>query len=169
MNYLPDEDCFVCPAEQKLHYHHTICQRSTGKYLRCYQADIKKCDACPIRETCLHKLVRRRKILASGFYPAFYRGRERYKEPEAKRLMKLRAIWAEGSFAMLKREHKLKRTQKCGLSSVKEECLLACIAVNLKRMVKAIHSLFMYIVLAARMRIDRLANLEKLGAMRSFA
>jgi hypothetical protein len=48
MTYLPDEDCFVCPAEQKLYYHHTICQRSTGNYLRCYQADIKKCDACMI-------------------------------------------------------------------------------------------------------------------------
>jgi len=42
-------------------------------------------------------------------------------------------------------------------------------AVNLKRMVKAIHSLFLYIVLEARMRVDRLANLEKLGAMGSFA
>ena len=93
-------------------------------------------------------------------YPAFYRGRERYKEPEAKRLMKLRAIWAEGSFAMLKREHKLKWIQKRGLSSAKEECLLACMAVNLKRMVRAIHSILQYIVLAARMRIDGPANLK---------
>jgi hypothetical protein len=39
MTYLPDEDCFMCPNQQQLNYHHTICQKSTGNYLRCYQAD----------------------------------------------------------------------------------------------------------------------------------
>jgi len=52
--------------------------------------------------------------------------------------MKLRGIWAEGSFAMMKREHKLDKIRKHGLKQAKEECLLSCIAANLKRMVKAL-------------------------------
>lgn len=139
MSYLPGEDCFLCPQGHKLPYHHIICQKSTGKYLRCYRADMKKCDACPMRASCLSKLDRRRKVIASGFYPAFHRGRERYAQPESKQYMKLRGIWAEGSFAMLKREHKLNSIQKHGILKAKEECLLACIAANLKRMAKAIH------------------------------
>lgn len=158
MTYLPDEDCFLCPQGQKLPYHHTICQKSTGKYLRCYQAAIKKCDACPVRAICLSKLDRRRKVIASGFYPAFHRGRERYATSEGKRYMKLRGIWAEGCFAMLKREHKLSMIQKRGLPRAKEECLLAAIAANLKRMAMAMYALLLQLNLAARIQIVRLTN-----------
>lgn len=39
---------------------------------------------------------------------------------------------------MLKREHKLVRVQKRGLIKVKEECLLACLANNLKKMAQIV-------------------------------
>lgn len=138
MVYDSSRDCFICPQNKALPYHHLICQKSTGKYLRCYQADIEECDKCPVRKTCLGKLVRRRRVIASGFYPSFYRGRERYKDPASRLLMKLRGIWAEGNFAMMKREHKLDKIRKHGLNQAKEECLLSSIAANLKRMVKAL-------------------------------
>jgi len=76
------------------------------------------------------------RINASSFYPAFYANMKRTETSEYLRLKRLRSIWAEGNFAVLKREHKLKRTCKRGISQVNEECLLAAIALNLKRMVK---------------------------------
>ncbi|MCI8963271.1 MAG: hypothetical protein HFG37_06110 [Eubacterium sp.] len=54
------------------------------------------------------------------------------------RAMRLRQIWAEGTFAVLKREHKLNKIHKRGLQEVTEECLLTATALNLKRLVKAV-------------------------------
>jgi len=52
--------------------------------------------------------------------------------------MKPRAIWSEGTFSVLKREHKLAQATKRGIERVAEECLLSALALNLKRMVKAV-------------------------------
>ena len=53
-------------------------------------------------------------------------------------MMRLRKIWAEGSFSVLKREHCISKIRKRGISAATEECLLAVMALNLKRMVRAI-------------------------------
>ena len=53
-------------------------------------------------------------------------------------MMQLRKIWAEGSFSVLKREHCISKIRKRGISAATEECLLAVMALNLKRMVRAI-------------------------------
>ena len=58
--------------------------------------------------------------------------------PEYLSMMRLRKIWAEGSFSVLKREHCISRIRKRGILAATEECLLAAMALNLKRMVNAI-------------------------------
>ena len=58
--------------------------------------------------------------------------------PEYLAMMRLRKIWAEGSFSVLKREHCISRIRKRGILAATEECLLAAMALNLKRMVNAI-------------------------------
>ena len=55
-------------------------------------------------------------------------------------MMRKRKIWAEGSFAVMKREHNLSTIHKRGILAAMEECLLSAMALNLKRMVKAIFS-----------------------------
>lgn len=54
------------------------------------------------------------------------------------RVIRLRKIWAEETFAVLNREHKLNKIQKKGLQKAIEECLLSATALNLKRLVKAV-------------------------------
>ncbi|MBE5063946.1 transposase [Lachnospiraceae bacterium DSM 108991] len=54
------------------------------------------------------------------------------------KVMRLRKIWAEGTFAVLKREHKLNKIQNRDLQKATEECLLSAKALNLKRLVKAV-------------------------------
>ena len=71
-------------------------------------------------------------------YPAFFRGHQRVGTPEYLSMMRLRKIWAEGSFSVLKREHCIARIRKRGILAATEECLLAAMALNLKRMVNAI-------------------------------
>jgi hypothetical protein len=52
--------------------------------------------------------------------------------------MRRRKIWAEGSFAALKREHNLSAIRKRGIRAATEECLLSALTLNLKRMVRSL-------------------------------
>ena len=96
------------------------------------------CRHCKQNATCFKQTGVRRRILGSSCYPAFYRGHERIGSDTYWHMMRLRKIWAEGSFSVLKREHCLSKIRKRGIPAVTEECLLSAMALNLKRMVRAI-------------------------------
>ena len=55
-------------------------------------------------------------------------------------MMRKRKIWAEGSFAVMKREPNLLKIRKRSILAATEECLLSAMALDLKRMAKAIFS-----------------------------
>ncbi|MGN8875979.1 transposase [Pseudoflavonifractor sp. HCP28S3_F10] len=93
---------------------------------------------CSKRPNCFDKAGVRRRVLASSCYPAFFRGHQRVGTPEFLPMMRLRKIWAEGRFSVLKREHCISKIRKRGILAATEECLLAAMALNLKRMVNAI-------------------------------
>ena len=137
-SYDPQLDAFICPEGVPLTYHRLNCSKSTGKYLRCYQVKGDACMRCPKRPGCFDKAGIRRRVLASSCYPAFFRGHQRVGTPEYLSMMRLRKIWAEGSFSVLKREHCISKIRKRGILAATEECLLAAMALNLKRMVNAI-------------------------------
>lgn len=141
-SYNPQLDAFICPEGVPLAYHRLNCSKSTGKYLRCYQVEGDACMRCPKRPGCFDKAGIRRRVLASSCYPAFFRGHQRVGTPEYLTMMRLRRIWAEGSFSVLKREHCISRIRKRGILAATEECLLAAMALNLKRMVNAIFRYF---------------------------
>ena len=135
-SYDPQLDAFICPKGVPLTYHRLNCSKSTGKYLRCYQVEGDACMRCPKQPSCFDKAGIRRRVLASSCYPAFFRGHQRVGTPEYLSMMRLRKIWAEGSFSVLKREHCISRIRKRGILAATEECLLAAMALNLKRMAK---------------------------------
>ena len=141
-SYDPQLDAFICPEGVPLTYHRLNCSKSTGKYLRCYQVEGDACMHCPKRPSCFDKAGIRRRVLASSCYPAFFRGHQRVGTPEYLTMMRLRKIWAEGSFSVLKREHCIARIRKRGILAATEECLLAAMALNLKRMVNTIFHYF---------------------------
>lgn len=84
-------------------------------------------NAHPVRLVLIRPGVCRR-ILASSCYPAFYRGHLRVNTPEYLSMMRKRKIWAEGSFAAMKREHNLSKIRKRGILAATEECLLSATA-----------------------------------------
>ena len=137
-SYDPQLDAFICPEGVPLTYHRLNCNKSTGKYLRCYQVEGNTCMYCPKRPNCFDKTGIRRRVLASSCYPAFYRGHQRVGTSEYLSMMRLRKIWAEGSFSVLKREHCISKIRKRGILAATEECLLAAMALNLKRMLNTI-------------------------------
>ena len=138
VEYLPEDDCFECLAGKRLSFIKLTYKKSTQNYYRLYRmsaADRKGCQSCEYRKQCAFSYSDSR-INASAFYPAFYRNRKRYEIPIYKSMKRLRSIWAEGAFSVLKREHNLARAKKRGLRRVYEECLLSALALNLKRMVR---------------------------------
>ena len=135
-SYDPQLNAFICPEGVPLTYHRLNCSKSTGKYLRCYQVEGDACMRCPKRPGCFDKAGIRRRVLASSCYPAFFRGHQRVGTPEYLSMMRLRKIWAEVSFSVLKREHCISKIRKRGILAATEECLLAAMALNLKRMAK---------------------------------
>ncbi|MCD7948587.1 MAG: transposase [Oscillospiraceae bacterium] len=129
--YAPEQDACICPEGQTLIYHRLNCNQSTGKYLHCYQVQGSACLNCLRRSKCFDcfdKVGVRRRILASSCYPAFHRSRQRVGTPEYLTMMRKRKIWAEGSFAAMKREHNLSRIRKRGIAAAAEECLLSALA-----------------------------------------
>ena len=136
--YDPDNDSFICPMGKPLVFSRLNCNKSTGKYLRCYQVQGDTCACCRNRPTCFDLAGVRRRILASSCYPAFHRGHQRVGTPDYFQMMRKRKIWAEGSFAAMKREHNLCKIRKRGILAAREECLMSALALNLKRMVKAV-------------------------------
>ena len=145
-SYDPQLDTFICPEGVPLTYHRLNCNQSTGKYLRCYQVEGDACMRCPKRPSCFDKAGIRRRVLASSCYPAFFRGHQRVETPEFLSMMRLRKIWTEGSFSVLKREHCISKIRKRGILAATEECLLAAMALNLKRMAKChLSAIFRYL------------------------
>ena len=137
-SYLPQEDAFSCPEGIRLVYQRLNCSQTTGKYLRRYQVQGDACKTCKRQPDCFKQTGIRRRILGSSCYPAFYRGHERIGSDIYWHMMRLRKIWAEGSFAVLKREHCLSKVRKRCISAVTVECLLSAMALNLKRIAKTI-------------------------------
>jgi len=138
--YDENDGCFICPVGNRLTYYKLVCNQSTGKYLRCYQIQDDRCLSCSRRSECFSKTPVKRKILASSCYPAFFRGHKRIGTKEYYAMMRKRKIWSEGSFSVLKREHLISKIRKRGILCATEECLLAAMALNLKRMARAILS-----------------------------
>ncbi len=114
-----------------------IYKKAMQNYYRLYSRSKKQCKNCPRFATCATDLGTVW-INASAYYPSFYRNNQKVGTGGYLRIMRLRQIWAEGTFAVLKREHKLDKIQKSGIQKATEECFLSATALNLKRLIKAV-------------------------------
>lgn len=59
----------------------------------------------------------------------------RAKQKDCTDLMRQRRIWSEGTFAILKACHGLRRAIRRGLDNMQEQLLMASTALNMRRMV----------------------------------
>lgn len=130
-------DRFICKQGKYLEFQKLTYKKSTQNYYRLYSRSNRECKKCAHFSSCATDLGRVR-INASAYYPSFYRTSQKVGDSDYIRVMRLRQIWAEGTFAVLKREHKLNKIQKRGLQKATEECLLSATALNLKRLIKAV-------------------------------
>ena len=130
-------DRFICKQGKYLEFQKLIYKKSTQNYYRLYSRSNRECKNCAFFSSCATDLGTVR-INASTYYPSFYRNSQKVGDSDYLRVMRLRQIWAECTFAVLKREYKLNKIQKRGLHKATEECLLSATALNLKRLIKAV-------------------------------
>ena len=136
-SYDEENDRFICMQGHKLEFQKLIYKKTSQNYYRLYSRSRKVCKNCTHFPSCATDLGTVR-INASAYYPSFYRNAKKVGSKEYRKIRRLRQIWSEGTFAVLKREHKLNRIQKRGIHRATEECLLSATALNLKRLVKAV-------------------------------
>lgn len=130
-------DTYKCPEGKRLEF--SRIQRGKGnRYYKLYLAKANDCKYCPRREKCFGKTGQYRIIARPFFQEAINRNKIRSQSLEYKEIQRLRRIWCEGTFGTLKQEHNLRMTYKRGIENVQEQCLLSALAMNIKRMLKAL-------------------------------
>lgn len=135
--YDKETDTFTCLGGKLLHWTHV--ERQAGaKVVKIYAAKTKDCKICPNRTSCFSLKKPYRKLKVGLFHQYNKRNRERASTADYYRIQRLRRIWCEGTFGVLKMQHNMATTYKRGLVNIQEQCLLSACALNIKRMVKAI-------------------------------
>jgi hypothetical protein len=135
--YDKETDTFTCPIGKLLHWTHV--ERLNEAYIaKVYAAKTKDCKFCPLRASCFSLKKPYRKLKVGLFHEANKRNRDRATTPEYCRIQRLRRIWCEGTFGVLKTQHNMATTYKRGIVNVREQCLLSASALNIKRMLKAL-------------------------------
>lgn len=134
-SYDPEQDCFVCPAGEKLQ-HRAVLNRGHGVRTRVYRAPKGVCNACPLRNDCAPPGARpdwRRsvtRIEEPGPTSAF---KAKMKTEEAQRIYAQRSRVAEFVHAWMKERCGLRQFRCRGRLKATMEATWVCLSYNLAR------------------------------------
>ncbi|MDR3715219.1 MAG: IS1182 family transposase [Puia sp.] len=135
--YDKETDTFTCPGGKQLKWTH-IRRLKQAHIDKVYAAKTTDCKVCPNRKSCFGPKQKFRILKVALFHESEKRNRDRASTEDYARIQRLRRIWCEGSFGVLKAQHNMAMTYKRGLVNIQEQCLLSASALNIKRMVKAL-------------------------------
>jgi hypothetical protein len=121
-------DVYICPNGQLLSY------RTTNREgYRQYHSDAAQCRECPLRMKC----TRSRNMVKVVTRHVWQASRDRVDghrlEPRGKKIYKRRKETVERSFADAKQLHGHRYAKMRGMTNVREQCLLAATAQNIKK------------------------------------
>jgi len=136
-SYDTTTDMYICPEGKCLKFTH-IYRGKGNRVNKIYSARSENCKNCPRRKECFGGKARHRIISRPLFQEVFESNNNRSETLEYKRIQRLRRIWCEGTFGTLKQRHNLRSTYRRGIENVQEQCLMSALAMNIKRMVKAL-------------------------------
>ena len=134
--YDAERDVWICPADKVL-MRQVTAPGATGRPSKHrYLADPADCAACPLRARCLKSGEERRVLVAPRSRPT---GAMRFKlrQPEARRRYARRKAIVEPVFGQLKEDRGFTALRLRGLALATGEYLLACLAHNLGKLLRA--------------------------------
>lgn len=121
-------DVYVCPHGQRLSY------RTTNRHgYRQYHSEASTCAACPLRQQCTRSRNMVKVVTRHVWQAARDRVDAHRLELRGKKIYKRRKETVERSFADAKQLHGHRYARMRGLSNVREQCLLAATAQNIKK------------------------------------
>lgn len=131
--YLPEQDAYRCPAGQILPYSTT----ERGGY-RHYKSDPKQCRECELRDRCTAS-ANMTKIVTRHVWQDIRDKVDSHRLTDwGKRLYKRRKETVERSFADAKQLHGHRYARFRGILHMKEQCLMAATAQNIKKIALAL-------------------------------
>jgi len=133
-SYDARNDVVRCPAGKKLR--RSSRYKNSGWY---YRSDPSTCRPCPLKNQCISRGMRHRKVLIVDGYPALLRARRAERSsPVGRRPDYVRHKWlVEGRHGEAKTQHGLGRAVRRGIEQVAIQVLLTITAMNLKRLAAA--------------------------------
>ncbi|WP_220498501.1 transposase, partial [Rhodopirellula sp. JC639] len=134
--YEPDEDCYWCPAGEKLAYQHQTSQMENGRrriFYR-YQSSAESCQGCPLASRCLGAKSKTRGV-SHGEHESKRRNHaEKMKSSESQAKYARRRSPGERPFAVIKAKYGARQFFSRGLQRVRNEWLWLVSAFNLERL-----------------------------------
>ena len=102
-----------------------------------YRCPKTVCKDCHFDSRCIGEKGTDKRIQVNIFEEVVKKNHEKDGSERHTKVLLLRQIWSEGSFAAQKAGHNLKFLYRRGLEAAEQQCLLSSTALNLKRMIKA--------------------------------
>lgn len=132
--YDEKDDRFICPGGKALPLHRL--NRTMNPVTKEYRCPKTECKDCPFRNRCIGEKGSDKRIQVNIFEDVVKKNHEKDGTETHAKVLLLRQIWSEGSFAAQKARHNLKFLYRRGLEAAEQQCLLSSTALNLKRMIK---------------------------------
>lgn len=126
-------DCYLCPQDQVLRYRTT----DRGGY-RHYASEPQQCAGCVLFDRCVSSASGRKTVTRHVWQDHVEQVDEHRLSEKGKRIYKRRKETVERSFADAKQLHGHRYARMRGLSKVREQCLLAAAAQNIKKIATAV-------------------------------
>ena len=129
--YDVENDQYICPQNHVL----PLWSRRKSEENYVYRANVKVCDACPVKGECTGSKSGRH--IFRSFHQEYIDKVKAYHETEAyKKASRKRSVWVEPLFGEAKDFHRLRRFRLRGLHKVNIEGMMIAAGQNLKRLVK---------------------------------
>jgi len=143
--YEPEHDRYHCPAGRELHFEYRARDRGGRRFVRYRGA---QCSDCELRAQCTGSASGRtvRRYLGEEIKEAMA---EVLRHPGARREYRRRKVLVEPVFARLRGLQRLDRFRRRGLTAVRTEFALHCIAYNLRVAARLVLSRILIIMMGA--------------------
>ena len=132
--YNSEGDYYTCPNNKRLTYRGVYKDGDFSN--KHYRANIKQCNACPLKDTCTAYTSKKTLIKETVDRPYYVKMHLRMQSRKAKRLMKERQSTVEPVIGTLVNYLGMKRVNTKGLLNANKCLTMAAVAYNLKKLLK---------------------------------
>lgn len=133
--YHPTADEYRCQADKPLPFR-KYSTKADGGWVKHYRADYPDCQHCPLKATCV-PYADYKQLVRSAFDAAYRRAWLRQHSRQGQRMRRVRQRTVEPVFGSLLHHYGLRRINVRGQAGAHKSMLLAAVAYNLKKLLRA--------------------------------